>query len=439
MRFRPIAAIIAVSALALAAAVQAETKSPEAAPTLVTATQKQIDLAATSLVRDPAIRAARDSVLKSWSALPPASLKDGKEQLEGAVDDLVFSAARAAVERDQFGPSIFWTLTPPYVAGDDSAPGGRFGIDTPDRIYRAVSVSPAQRYVIRGQRAAQPSNRDFLFEVHQSFASRVLGSLSARDIDIDADGHFTITVDSSPAKGRRNHLTLPPDASSLLIRDTLADWDRQSPNRLTIELVGGEPSRAGLDQARLDAATTIKAYAEVNSKVLDLVAKTPVNEIKLTVRSGDHGVEGAIAGVSRFSIKDDEALVATLDPQTAAYLGVQLTDPWGRSIPYWDHISSLSNRQAVKNQDGTFTFVIAPRDPGYRNWLDTNGLNDGVAAVRFEDFGKADIDKIVRSWKLVKVAELPQILPADAARVTPAERAAQIAARKAGFDKRLIN
>ncbi|MBB4196273.1 hypothetical protein CCR94_05470 [Rhodoblastus sphagnicola] len=435
MRLRSIAPFLALSAVALAAPVFAETSL-----TLVTASQQKIDQAANALVADPAVKAARDAVVKSWSELPIASTKDGKEQLEGAVDDLVYASARDAVERNQFNPAIYWTETPPYKVGADAAPGGRFGVDTADRIYRAVSVSPSLRYVIRGQRGAQPSNRDFLIEVHQNFVSRVLTSLWAKDVDVGPDGSFVITADSTPANGRRNHLTLPEGASSLLIRDTLADWNSQLPNRLTIEVVGGaEPPHGSPEQTRAEAVANIDVFAKLNIKFLNDFAKTPANEIKLAVRGGEEGVVGNIIGVGRFSIKDDEALVATLDPQTAAYLGFQLSDPWGRSIPYWDNVSGLSNRQARKNADGTITYIVAPRDPGYANWVDTTGLHDGLATVRFEDFTKADIDKIVRQWKLVKVADLAQNLGDGAARVTPAERAAELAARKAGFDKRLTN
>jgi len=433
MRLHSLAPVLALSAFALATSAQAES-------TLVTANQKKIDRAAVALLADPAVKAARDAVVKSWAALPIAGSKDGKEQLEGAVDDLVFASARDAVERNQFNPSISWIETPPYKVGADAAPGGRFGVDAADRIYRSVSVSPSLRYVIKGQRAAQPSNRDFLIEVHQSLVSRVLVSLWAKDVDVGPDGSFTITVDSTPANGRRNHLTLPEGAASLLIRDTVADWNSQSPNRLTIEVVGGaEPPHGGPEQARAETLANVEAYAKLNIKFLNDFTKTPANEIKLAVRGGEEGVVGNIIGVGRFSLNDDEALVATLDPQDAGYLGFQLNDPWGRSLPYWDHVSGLSDRQAKKNADGSITYIVAPRDPGYANWVDTAGLHDGLVAVRFEDFAKADPAKIVRQWKLVKLADLAQALPAGAARVSPAEREAELAARKASFAKRLVD
>jgi hypothetical protein len=136
-------------------------------------------------------------------------------------------------------------------------------------------------------------------------------------------------------------------------------------------------------------------------------------------------------------LADDEALVLTIDLQGAGYANFQLTDPWARSVPYTNVTSSLSNRQAKPNPDGTITFIVAPRDPGYFNWLNTNGLNDGLVTLRIEKVTKPDPATIVRTAKLVKLTDLAAAVPAGTPRVTPAERAKQVADRSAGFAKRL--
>jgi hypothetical protein len=169
------------------------------------------------------------------------------------------------------------------------------------------------------------------------------------------------------------------------------------------------------------------------------VAKAPANQLVPKVRALESGVEGAIVGTNRFSIGNDEALVLTIDGQGAGYVGLELTDPWARSLPYWESTGSLSNRQARPNADGTITYVISPRDPGFYNWVSTAGLNDGFFALRVENFSHVDPAKLVRSASLVKLSQLPGALPADTVRVTPEQRAQQLAERKAGYARRLAN
>ncbi len=438
MRFKLLmsAFVGSISLMALAPQVMAAESN---SATLLTAKQREIDRIASALVQDPQVVAAHDAVVQAWSALPLAQQPDGRSQLAGAVDELVYFAARNAVEAKQFAPTIVWAVAAPYAEGSATIPGSRFGIDDPDRIYRSATVDPALRYVIHGKRSLQPSNRDFLFEVTGSDL-KTIGSLPARDIDISADGSFTITVDATPADGRRNHLTLPANGTGLLIRDTLADWAHQSPNHLTIAVVGGPaPKPATLDETRAQTIALIREYARFDAQLLTQLSKTPLNQLVPQVRTAESGVVGAIIGTSRFSIGNDEALILTIDGQGARYLGLELTDPWARSLPYWESTGSLSNLQAKPSADGTITYVISPNDPGVYNWVSTAGLNNGLFALRVEDFAQADPAKLVRSARIVKLADLPAALPADAARVTATERAQQLAERKAGYDKRLTD
>lgn len=438
MRFASFASSLALGISLMALAPQA-LAAGQPGPTLLTADQGRIDEVASTLVKDPQVIAARNAVLQEWSALPPAQFADGKSHLAGAVDELVYFSVRTAVERKQFAPSVIWAIAAPYKKGSATISGSRWGIDDPDRIYRSATVDPALSYVVHGQRSSRPSNDDFLFEATGSNL-KTIGSLPARDIDVSSDGSFTITVDATPANGRRNHLTLPVNANGLLIRDTLADWTKQLPNHLTIEVVGGAaPKPASLDETRAEALSLIGVFSQFDAQLIGQISKPPVNQLIPVVRTLESGVEGAIVGTSRFSIKNDEALVLTIDGQGAGYIGLELTDPWARSLPYWDSLGSLSNLQTKPNADGTITYIISPREPGFYNWLSTAGLNDGFFALRVENFAKVDVAKVVRSAKLVKLYQLVEALPADAVRVTPAQRTQELAERKAGYAKRLTN
>ena len=219
----------------------------------------------------------------------------------------------------------------------------------------------------------------------------------------------------------------------------MADWSSQLPNDLQIERIDDTPSTPR-DRAEIvkQATKFIAKLDEAYVQFLELPWKLPVNQLKPALRPLAYGLPGSGAAIGRFSIKSNEALVVTLDTVGAKYLGFVLGDPWQRSLNYWDHFASLNNFQAKANDDGTITYVISIKDPGVNNWLDTEGLHNGIITLRWEGFPPgADISKGFRGAQVVKLSDLASVLPAGTVTVTPAERAQQLADRKAGFALRV--
>jgi hypothetical protein len=408
---------------------------------LLTAQQHDVDQLALHLLNDPAVLSAREKGLKRWAALPVAQLPGAASSLNGAVDEAVYLAVRSVAAGDAAAPQVIWTSGPGYSYGTQQVPGSCWGGDNPDRIYRSFAAAPAYRYTISGRRDAKPSNKEFSFETIPTVAlgPDPLAALNAKDIDIAGDGSFTITVDSTPANGRRNHLSLPPGAKTVLIRDTLADWTRQLPNHLAVTRADGAMvSTARTNLGQQTAAEALRVI-DANAGFINYAWSNPVNGAVASVRTAKDGVAGSAGALSRFSLKPEQALVFTIIPGTASYASIQLTDPWFRSIPYRDHTSSLSNRQAKPNPDGSITFIASLSDPGYYNWLDPAGVSDGLYMVRVEDFGTPpqNAQDVARPPEIVDLSRLPAVLSNGTPRITSDERAEQLAQRTAGYDLRL--
>jgi hypothetical protein len=132
-----------------------------------------------------------------------------------------------------------------------------------------------------------------------------------------------------------------------------------------------------------------------------------------------------------FDLAPDEALVVTIWPIDARYQGIQLTDPWFSSLEYANRVTSLSADQARASADGAYHFVVAARDPGVQNWLDTTGLPKGAMLIRFDgsalDTFPKDKQPVAQK---VRFEALREALPADTPVFTPAMREAQIAERR---------
>jgi hypothetical protein len=137
-----------------------------------------------------------------------------------------------------------------------------------------------------------------------------------------------------------------------------------------------------------------------------------------------------------FDLAPEEALLieATV-PIEPAYSGFHLSNVWGESLDYANHQSSLNGFQAEADDDGVIRYVIAARDPGVPNWLDTTGLQKGFLSFRWTYAQDPEqLPEITVST--VQLDEVRGRLPATTRDVSPEQRAAQIAIRQAHVQRR---
>jgi hypothetical protein len=137
-----------------------------------------------------------------------------------------------------------------------------------------------------------------------------------------------------------------------------------------------------------------------------------------------------------YELGPDEALVIEERiPVPPLYIGFNLSNLWGESFDYANHTSSLNGFQAEVDPDGVLRFVVAHRDPGVPNWLDTTGHPEGFMGLRWVYPERPD------RLPTLKVAKTPfekirQHLPAGVRSVSPEERREQIRIRQRHVQRR---
>jgi hypothetical protein len=83
------------------------------------------------------------------------------------------------------------------------------------------------------------------------------------------------------------------------------------------------------------------------------------------------------------------------------------------------------------------TYVLSHDDPGGANWISTGGLGCGLMIIRWQQTPtQFAVDDLVRSHRVVGRDDLDSVLPVTLRRVTPNERAAELAARAEAFERR---
>ena len=312
------------------------------------------------------------------------------------------------------------------------------GSTIPTRVYRVIPISGAERYEIRGRVGEHPMTENYftLWNAHMG----TVDVLNGRTMEVGSDGSFTITVDSSPAEGRPNHVQSSPEAHEFYVRDVLLDWGRDDPNWFTVERLGGAPEVPALtlgEQADRTAAM-MTHFADFTGKLSHGMYKAPENHFSLAWTADHTGaMRNQVYVAGRFVLAPDEVFVVDVSDGGAEYFTVPLSNIWGTTLDVLDRTGSLNKAQSVPNPDGTYTFVIGASDPGVHNWIDTDGLLEGILTLRMAEFPEGGPrEDLSARGRVVKIdaleTELPDLLCVDAA-----GRAAQLATRRAGYLRRL--
>lgn len=138
------------------------------------------------------------------------------------------------------------------------------------------------------------------------------------------------------------------------------------------------------------------------------------------------------------ALEPEEALlVENWIPTPPQYVGLQLGNLWGESLEYASRVGSRNGSQVHVDSDGRIRWVVAHRDPGVRNWVDTSGHPEVFVAPRWaysETPEKKDWPQV--SCRKVRLDELRQHLPADTPDFSAEERRVEIAVRQRHVQKR---
>jgi hypothetical protein len=404
---------------------------------VATTSQHEQELAALELTGHPTVKAAYRSVAQTWLGRAKAS-EAMRASFDDAFAEVMFSAAMWSSNQDKLRPKVSCITRLGHPIADHAIPGSRWGIDNPDSVYRVIPISGDERYEIRG-RVGENRMTENYFTLWDANMGTV-AVLNGRTMEVGSDGSFTITVDSEPAAGRPNHVQSTPEAHEFYIRDVLLNWDRDDANHLTVQRFGtgpATPPRTPDQQA--DATAAMMAYfANFTGKLSHGVYKMAPNDFNLAWSADKAGaMRNQVYVMGRFDLNPGESFVVDVSDGGAEYFTVPLSNIWGTTLDIVDRTGSLNKAQSVPNEDGTYTYVISPTDPGVANWIDSDGLNEGILTLRMAEFGSdGPKEDLGAHGRVVKLDDLEAEVP-TLRRVSERERATELADRRAGYLRRL--
>jgi len=304
-------------------------------------------------------------------------------------------------------------LHPEFARMDSSA--RKIGGDSPDGEYHLAALDGRHSYRISGNRG---SVRYFSLNVNAGSGlskRRMAAFLNDQTIEFDDAGNFTLLLSGVRPDVAGQWVEIPEDASTVMLRQYIADRSVEQLVRIEIETLGG-PLPA-IDTRDEDVANAITGMnfafvflANLHKIVLPEAWERP-NEF-FTTDSDTLG--GAISApdnlymIGSFEIARDEALLIDVVPPETRYWNIALESHWHESVDYQHRTTSRTLDNVTAEPDGTVRFVIAHQDPGVANWLDPMGNDRGFMTLRWLDArGRAVPEPVVRR---VKLAELEPAL-----------------------------
>ena len=276
-------------------------------------------------------------------------------------------------------------------------------MDNPDVRYQYARINDTDTYRLWGRRGDAPYV-GFTFgsdNFRWGQGAAVRGTLSQYYLDqfeCDADGNFEIVI--SPEHHEGNWIKTEPGTHHLAVRETFHDKANARKCELHIERLGPPipPLRATPDAiaSKLEDAAHFLVFTTKHcSRIWQRGTKCKPNVIRGA--SGAHHVKAKEDEVrahcdtdmaymgGHFALEPGQALEITMHPPPYdfVYWGLVLVSPWQESFDYRYTRTCANNGNAVRNDDGTWTLVVAGEDPGVPNWLDTGGRLQGQMLLRW--------------------------------------------------------
>lgn len=428
---------------------------------------QKVERMAMELLKNPIVIEATAKGLKSYKEGELSTKPEGTRYVQSAIDEVAALACTYAAMGVAPDPTFVWVFAAPRKWNGYTFPGTRWYADNVDTFYRAVRVEERSTYEINLKLGKQMASQvSFMLWDWLMFEN---GITESTDIPMftyvidngtkrNADGTITLTFGPEPAQGRSNHIQFKPGVKQIFLREIRGNG-AVPVIQLTIRRTKGDaPAAKTMDDLAKEAALYITAGVKGTHLITTTFGQLSENKISpIRIRwreetgsaknkmSTDEiiGSDRAVGfiGSGLFNLKDDEALVMTLNMLGVEYTSLNTYRPFLVSPEHVYGSSSLNNYQAQPNPDGSFTFVIARKDPGLYNWVDVQGIPYGYFAIRWQSLTRpisATLANAVQMVKVVKLADLRKELPSTTKWVTEEERNQQRETRARNYKLRCL-
>ena len=314
-----------------------------------------------------------------------------------------------------------------------TGPFTKMGLDNPDTLYFGTRVQAGREYVVTGTRG---TTTDLSFQL--------LGGEYTDDNVPDSETAFDDRQLDIGANGDYEWRFTPKTNAQLVIREVYNDWSAQR-GKVAIARV----DTAGTAPPPLTNELIEKRFAVAGKQLVQRIKtwlqfpqwfymNIPVNTM-VAPRLTPGGLATQYSSAGHFELTPDQALVITLPATDAPYLGFQLGSLWYVSLDYINHQSSLNGTQAQVDADGKIRIVVADRNPGVTNWVETLGHRKGFLQFRWQRVSRELTEADGPTVELIDINDIAGYLPFHGSNeISPEDWRARIALRQKQIGDRMV-
>jgi hypothetical protein len=325
----------------------------------------------------------------------------------------------------------------------------KLGGDNADYIYQQAWIDGHSTYRITGNRGTcrffniavqgpRAETTETYRPLHEPFGDAPEANLFGHEMEVAWDGSFEVYIGGE--KRRPNWLPTTPGSRKLFIRQGFDDWS-ELPAAIRIERIGMTeprpmPTPVEMIEAMDWAGSFLKTMMEDNPDWSHVFAEDIdpglINQFPTSRRDIGNVVNNVATDRRRgrsiyamcWRLAPDEAMIIEWDRNDFFWMMTNM-GVFQTSMDYLYRPVSYTPSRTKVDSDGKVRLVMAHKDPGFHNWLDTSGLEQGMVVNRNSG---ADHITVFRT-QVVKHADLAGHLPADTATVTPEQRTQQMLRR----------
>ncbi len=314
-----------------------------------------------------------------------------------------------------------------------TGPFTKMGLDNPDTLYFGTRVQAGREYLVTGTRG---TTTDLSFQL--------LGGEYTDDNVPDSETAFDDRQLDIGANGDYEWRFTPAANAQLVIREVYNDWSAQR-GKVAI----ARADTAGTAPPPLTNQLIEKRFAVAGKQLVQRIKtwlqfpqwfymNIPVNTM-VAPRLTPGGLATQYSSAGHFELAPDQALVITLPATDAPYLGFQLGSLWYVSLDYINHQTSLNGTQAQADPDGKIRIVVAERNPGVTNWVETDGHRRGFLQFRWQRVSRELTEADGPTVELVDAGDVPTRLPYyESNKISTEDWRARIALRQKLIGDRMV-
>lgn len=266
----------------------------------------------------------------------------------------------------------------------------KMGADNPDNHYLNAQISGQYEYLITGNRNTIHYFGLFTQSGNYGTTGKLepCGVLEDGELNVREDGTFEVVL-SKERKGA-NWLKIEEDTSLLMVRQTYLDRTKEKPVELSIKAVGADqrpeiitPQQVdeGLNIASLFVAGAPMLFSKWANGFQKHSNKLPLFDPKVSNAAG--GDANILYYHSHWKLGKDEALLISTKVPKCDTWNFQLNNYWMESLDYRYYNICLNSHSVTLRNDGTVQVIVAHRDPGLPNWIETAGHEEGTMCWRW--------------------------------------------------------